>query len=121
MVGFYLKWRKSSFLSSPSTSNENFLSSIHPFNQHQQRLAQLARQLLFDFIRRRPDNEEYISRNKSREKNAKRSFMNEFLLLVIVIIYLAISYRTASTEARDDQQSPRNERSSYKTHETRDR
>jgi hypothetical protein len=51
--------------------------------------------------------------------------MNEFLLLVIVIIYLAISYRTASTEARDDQQSPRNERSSYKTHdkthETRDR
>lgn len=47
--------------------------------------------------------------------------MNEFLLLVIVIIYLAISYRPASTEARDDQQSHHNERSSNKTHETRDR
>ncbi len=47
--------------------------------------------------------------------------MNEFLLLVIVIIYLAISYRSASTEARDDQKSHHNERSTYKTHETRDR
>ncbi len=46
--------------------------------------------------------------------------MNEFLLLVIVIIYLAISYRPTSTEARDDQQNHRNERSSYKTHETPD-
>ena len=44
--------------------------------------------------------------------------MNEFLLLVIVIIYLAISYRSASTEARDDQKSHHNERSTYKTHAT---
>jgi hypothetical protein len=47
--------------------------------------------------------------------------MNEFLLLVIVIIYLAISYRPTSTEARDDQQSHHKERSSYKSRETRDR
>jgi hypothetical protein len=46
--------------------------------------------------------------------------MNEFLLLVIVIIYLAISHRPTSTEARDDQQNRHNERSSYKTHEKPD-
>ena len=59
-------------------------------------------------------------REKKPGKNKERCFMNEFLLLVIVIIYLAISYRPASTEARDDQQSHHNERSSYKAHETRD-
>jgi hypothetical protein len=46
--------------------------------------------------------------------------MNEFLLLTVVIVYVAISYRPPSTEARSDQQSHYNERSSDKTPATHD-
>ena len=46
--------------------------------------------------------------------------MNEFLLLALVIIYMAITYRPTSTEAHSDQQGHPNERGSYKPRGTRD-
>jgi hypothetical protein len=46
--------------------------------------------------------------------------MNEFLLLALVIVYLAISYRPPSTEAQGDQQSHYDDRSSYQTPGTHD-
>jgi len=46
--------------------------------------------------------------------------MNEFLLLSVVIVYVAISYRPTSTEAHSDQQSHHNEWTSYKSLGTRD-
>ena len=46
--------------------------------------------------------------------------MNEFLLLTVVIVYVAISYRPPSTEAQGDQQSRYDERSSHKTPGTHD-
>ena len=49
-----------------------------------------------------------------------RIFMNEFLLLSVVIVYVAISYRPTSTEAHSDQQSHHNEWTSYKSLGTRD-
>ena len=49
-----------------------------------------------------------------------RIFMNEFLLLSVVIVYVAISYRPTSTEAHSDQQGHHNERASYKPRGTRD-
>jgi hypothetical protein len=53
-------------------------------------------------------------------KRIERFFMNEFLLLTVVIVYVAISYRPPSTEARGDQQSHYDERSSNKTPATHD-
>jgi hypothetical protein len=46
--------------------------------------------------------------------------MNEFLLLTVVIVYVAISYRPTSTEAHRDQQGHHNEWASYKSRGTRD-
>ena len=40
--------------------------------------------------------------------------MNEFLLLALIIVYVAISYRRPSTEAHGDRQNRRNEQASYK-------
>ena len=53
-------------------------------------------------------------------KRIKEFFMNEFLLLTVVIVYVAISYRPPSTEAQGDQQSRYDERSSDKTPATHD-
>jgi hypothetical protein len=41
--------------------------------------------------------------------------MNEFLLLTVVIVYVVISYRPTSTEARSDQQSRHKEKASFKS------
>jgi hypothetical protein len=46
--------------------------------------------------------------------------MNEFLLLTVVIVYVAISYRPTSTEAHSDQEGYHNARASYKSRGTRD-
>ena len=46
--------------------------------------------------------------------------MNEFLLLTVVIVYVAISYRPTSTEAQGDQQGRHNEKASYKSRGTDD-
>ena len=46
--------------------------------------------------------------------------MNEFLLLTVVIVYVAISYRPPSTEAQGNQQNHYDERSSDKTTGTHD-
>ena len=53
-------------------------------------------------------------------KEDRKFFMNEFLLLTVVIVYVAISYRPTSTEAHSDQQGHHNERASYQPHGTRD-
>jgi len=39
--------------------------------------------------------------------------MNEFLLLALIIVYVAISYRRPSTEAHGDQQNRHNKQASY--------
>jgi hypothetical protein len=39
--------------------------------------------------------------------------MNEFLLLALIIVYVAISHRPPSTEAQGDQQNHHNEKPSY--------
>jgi hypothetical protein len=39
--------------------------------------------------------------------------MNEFLLLALIIVYVAISYRRPSTEAHGDQQNRHNTQASY--------
>jgi hypothetical protein len=48
--------------------------------------------------------------------------MNEFLLLAVVIVYVAISYRPTSTEAQSDsdQQGHHNKRASYEPRGTHD-
>jgi hypothetical protein len=53
-------------------------------------------------------------------KRIERFFMNEFLLLTVVIVYVAISYRRPSTETQRDQQSHYDERSPNKTPATHD-
>jgi hypothetical protein len=53
-------------------------------------------------------------------KRLEKIFMNEFLLLTVVIVYVAISYRSTSTEAHSDQQDHHKERGSYKPRGTRD-
>jgi heme/copper-type cytochrome/quinol oxidase subunit 2 len=39
--------------------------------------------------------------------------MNEFLLLALVIVYMAISYRSTSREAQGDKQNHHNKQASY--------
>jgi hypothetical protein len=41
--------------------------------------------------------------------------MNEFLLLALIIVYVAITYRPHSTEAQGDPQNRHNEKASYKS------
>ena len=48
-----------------------------------------------------------------REKGTERIFMNEFLLLALVIVYMAISYRSTSREAQGDKQNHHNKQASY--------
>lgn len=40
--------------------------------------------------------------------------MNEFLLLALIIVYVAICYRPTSTQVQGDQQNRHNEKASYK-------
>jgi hypothetical protein len=40
--------------------------------------------------------------------------MNEFLLLALIIVYVVISYRRPSTEARGGRRNRHNEQASYK-------
>ena len=46
--------------------------------------------------------------------------MNEFLLLALVIVYMVISYRPASTAARTDQQTHHNEKTYHGSRGTDD-
>jgi hypothetical protein len=46
-------------------------------------------------------------------KDRERVFMNEFLLLALIIVYVAISYRRSSTEAQGNQQNRHNEQASH--------
>ena len=41
--------------------------------------------------------------------------MNEFLLLALVIVYMVITYRPTSTEARSDHQNRHNDTASFKS------
>jgi hypothetical protein len=44
----------------------------------------------------------------------ERTVMNEFLLLALIIVYVVISYRRPSTEARGGRRNRHNEQASYK-------
>jgi len=44
----------------------------------------------------------------------ERIVMNEFLLLALIIVYVVISYRRPSTEARGGRRNRHNEQASYK-------
>ena len=41
--------------------------------------------------------------------------MKEFVLLALVIVYMVISYRPTSTEARSDQQNRHSDKASFKS------
>jgi len=56
-----------------------------------------------------------IAKKKADEKRIERIFMNEFLLLALVIVYMVISYRPTSTEARSDQQNRHSDKASFKS------
>jgi len=53
-----------------------------------------------------------MARNDVLEK-LERVFMNEFLLLALIIVYVAISYRRPSTQAQADRPNRHNEQASY--------
>jgi len=44
----------------------------------------------------------------------ERIVVNEFLLLALIIVYVAISYRPTSTQVQGEQKNRHNEKASYK-------